>query len=43
MIHYFKEPSVWLLVLTVLHVFVILLTWAEWRRVKYYHKSAKTA
>ena len=42
MIHYFKEPSVWLIVLTVLDVFVILLTWAEWRRVKH-HQSAKTA
>lgn len=34
MIRYVKEPSVWLIVLTVLDVFVIVLTWAEWRRVK---------
>jgi uncharacterized membrane protein len=31
---YFVQPSGWLIALTVLDVFVILLTWAEWRRVK---------
>ncbi len=31
---YFVEPSGWLIALTVLDVFVILLTWAEWRRVR---------
>ena len=33
-IRYFKEPSIWMIVLTVLDVFVILLTWFEWQRVK---------
>ena len=32
MVHYFIQPSVWMIVLTVLDVFVILLTIAEWRR-----------
>lgn len=32
MVHYFVQPSVWMIVLTVLDVFVILLTIAEWRR-----------
>jgi uncharacterized membrane protein len=31
---YFVHPSGWLMALTVLDVAVILLTWAEWRRVK---------
>src|SRR5919197_2139448 len=31
---YFVEPSGWLIALTVLDVFVILLAWAEWRRLK---------
>lgn len=35
---YIAEPSVWLIVLTVLDVFVILLTWAEWRRVKQHQR-----
>jgi len=34
MYRYFVEPSGWLIALTVLDVFVILLTWAEWQRVK---------
>ena len=33
MFRYVIDPSVWLIVLTVLDVLVILLTWAEWRRV----------
>ncbi len=31
---YFITPSGWLIALTVLDVFVILLTWFEWRRIK---------
>lgn len=31
---YFVEPAGWLIVLTVLDLFVILLTWAEWRRIR---------
>ena len=34
-IHYFVQPSIWMIVLTVLDVFVILLTIAEWRRLKH--------
>ena len=34
---YFVEPSGWLIALTVLDVIVILLTWAEWRRLKSVH------
>jgi uncharacterized membrane protein len=34
MYRYAIAPSGWLIVLTVLDVAVILLTWAEWRRVK---------
>jgi uncharacterized membrane protein len=33
-VRYFQQPSIWMVVLTVLDVFVILLTWFEWRRVK---------
>jgi uncharacterized membrane protein len=33
-VHYFVHPSIWMIVLTVLDVFVILLTLAEWRRLK---------
>jgi len=33
-VHYIKQPSIWMIVLTVLDVFVILLTWFEWQRVK---------
>jgi uncharacterized membrane protein len=32
---YFVQPSGWLIALTVLDVIVILLTWAEWQRVKH--------
>jgi uncharacterized membrane protein len=42
MIRYFHHPSVWLIVLTLLDVFVILLTWAEWRRVTYYIAARAT-
>jgi uncharacterized membrane protein len=31
---YISEPSVWLIILTVLDVFVIVLTWFEWQRVR---------
>lgn len=31
---YVVEPSGWLIALTVLDVFVILLTWAEWLRIR---------
>ncbi len=31
---YIKQPSIWMIVLTVFDVFVILLTWLEWQRVK---------
>jgi uncharacterized membrane protein len=31
---YFVHPSGWLIALTVLDVAVILLTWAEWRRLR---------
>jgi len=31
---YSVEPSGWLIVLTVLDVFVVLLTWAEWKRLR---------
>jgi uncharacterized membrane protein len=34
MYRYVVHPSGWLIALTVLDVFVILLTWAEWQRVK---------
>jgi uncharacterized membrane protein len=34
-IHYVVQPSIWMIVLTVLDVFVILLTIAEWRRLKH--------
>ena len=34
MYRYVVQPSGWLIALTVLDVIVILLTWAEWRRVK---------
>jgi uncharacterized membrane protein len=34
MYRYFMHPSGWLIALTVLDVMVILLTWAEWQRVK---------
>jgi uncharacterized membrane protein len=37
MYRYFIQPSGWLIALTVLDVVVILLTWAEWQRVR--HKS----
>lgn len=33
-IHYVVQPSIWMIILTVLDVFVILLTIAEWRRLK---------
>lgn len=33
--HYFVQPSIWMIVLTVLDLFVIALTIAEWRRVKH--------
>jgi uncharacterized membrane protein len=33
-VRYFSEPSVWLILLTVLDVFVIVLTWFEWQRVR---------
>src|SRR5213075_2488894 len=33
-VHYFQQPSIWMIVLTVLDVFVILLTRFEWQRVK---------
>ena len=33
--HYIAQPSIWMVVLTVLDVFVILLTIAEWRRLKH--------
>ena len=32
-VQYIKQPSIWMIVLTVLDVFVILLTWFEWQRV----------
>jgi uncharacterized membrane protein len=38
-IHYFIQPSIWMIVLTALDVFVILLTIAEWRRVKHEQKA----
>ena len=31
---YFVQPSGWLIALTVLDVFVIALSWAEWQRLK---------
>ncbi|HEV8380535.1 MAG TPA: DUF2127 domain-containing protein [Gemmatimonadales bacterium] len=34
---YFVQPSGWLIALTVLDTIVILLTWAEWRRLKSAH------
>ncbi len=34
MYRYFVQPSGWLIALTVLDVIVILLTWAEWQRLK---------
>jgi uncharacterized membrane protein len=34
-IHYIVQPSIWMIILTVLDVFVILLTIAEWRRLKH--------
>jgi uncharacterized membrane protein len=37
MYRYVYEPSGWLIALTVLDVIVILLTWAEWQRVKREH------
>lgn len=37
MYRYFITPSGWLIALTVLDVAVILLTWAEWRRLKSAH------
>jgi uncharacterized membrane protein len=37
-VHYFVQPSIWMIVLTVLDVFVILLTIAEWRRLKRSHE-----
>ena len=40
-IRYLKEPSVWLIVLTILDAFVILLTWAEWQRVERQKASNK--
>lgn len=40
-IHYFIQPSIWMIVLTALDVFVILLTIAEWRRLK--HEQRATA
>lgn len=33
-IRYVRQPSIWMIVLTVLDVFVILLTWFEWQRLK---------
>ena len=38
-IHYFIQPSIWMIVLTALDVFVILLTIAEWRRLKHEKKA----
>jgi len=34
MYRYFVQPSGWLIALSVLDVIVILLTWAEWQRLK---------
>ena len=33
-VRYVTQPSWWLVALTMLDVFVILLTWAEWRRLR---------
>ena len=38
---YFVEPSGWLILLTVLDMFVILLAWAEWQRVKHERSSER--
>ena len=38
-VHYFIQPSIWMIILTVLDVFVILLTIAEWRRLKHEKKA----
>ncbi len=41
-VHYFVQPSIWMIILTVLDVFVILLTIAEWRRLKRARATAQT-
>lgn len=40
MYRYFVQPSGWLIALTLLDVFVIVLTWFEWQRVKHEKASA---
>jgi uncharacterized membrane protein len=42
-VHYAVQPSIWMIILTVLDVFVILLTLAEWQRLKKVSLTSRSA